>query len=290
MRVHDEVDLLAHVADGLIRKLLPARGAHLAMLAALKVAQELHDHAVVIVPAAHVVRLAHRLVLVAHQVLIHLDIEVADGGGGHTCLDHVLVVLVEGVLEQVDTDTAQIVRTSGKRVDHDLEHGVAVGENAGEVERTTRDDALGEREQTPLARSHVDLALLVYHKVAIEVGKTLEQLGHTIRVHPVVAIHHAEIAPARLGQAGIHGRTVASVLLGDNADHAMAARSELLRKRTGAVGGAIVHNDNLEIAHEARVEVGLEATREVGLDVVRGNGDGELWRRCVERVLRHEGS
>ena len=106
VRVNDEVDLLAHVADGLIRKLLPARGAHLAMLTAFKVIQELHDHTVVIVPAAHVVRLAHGLVLVAHQVLVYLDIEVADGRGGHTCLDHILVVLVEGVLEQVDADTA----------------------------------------------------------------------------------------------------------------------------------------------------------------------------------------
>ena len=83
---------------------------------------------------------------------------------------------------------------------------------------------------------------------------------------------------------------MASVLLGDDADHATAARGELLRKRSGAVGRAIVHHDDLEIAHEARVEVGLEAAREVGLDVVRGNGDSELWRRCVERVLRHEGS
>ena len=90
-------------------------------------------------------------------------------------------------------------------MNHDLEHGVAVGENAGEVERATRDNTLGEREQTLLARSHVDLALLIYHKVAIEVGKTLKQLSHTVRVHPVVAVHHAEIAPARLGQAGVHG-------------------------------------------------------------------------------------
>ena len=70
----------------------------------------------------------------------------------------------------------------------------------------------------------------------------------------------------------------------------MAARGELLRKRTGAVGRAIVHHDDLELAHESRVEVGLKTSREVGLDVVRWNGDGELWRRCVERVLRHEGS
>lgn len=76
VRVHDEVDLLTQVADRLIRKLLPARGAHLAVLAALKVVQELHNYAVVIIPAAHVVRLAHGLVLVAHQVLVYLDIEV----------------------------------------------------------------------------------------------------------------------------------------------------------------------------------------------------------------------
>ena len=81
-----------------------------------------------------------------------------------------------------------------------------------------------------------------------------------------------------------------AVLLGDNADHAVAASREVLRERAGAVGGAIVHNDNLEIAHEARVEVGLEAAREVGLDVVRGNSDGELWCRCVERVLGHGSS
>ena len=74
----------------------------------------------------------------------------------------------------MDADTAQVISTRCERVDHDLEHGVAVGENAGEVEHATCDNALGERERKPLARSHVDLALLVYHKVAIEVGKTLE--------------------------------------------------------------------------------------------------------------------
>ena len=70
----------------------------------------------------------------------------------------------------------------------------------------------------------------------------------------------------------------------------MAARGELLRKCTGAVGGAIVHHDDLELAHESRVEVGLETSREVALDVVRGNGNGKLRRRCIKRALGHGSS
>ena len=93
MRVDDEVHLAGEVGERLGREVV-RMGA-----ACAQVAQELEHDALVVVPAPHVVRMAHALVRVAHEVLVDLEVEEHDARRRDGRLDHVLVILVERVLE-----------------------------------------------------------------------------------------------------------------------------------------------------------------------------------------------
>ena len=100
------------------------------------------------------------------------------------------------------------------------------------------DRSLDQREQLARAGLHIDLALLVDDQVRIERAELLGQAHEPLGIHPIVAVHDAEVPAGRNGEAGIDGGAVPAVLLGDELEDARLAVHEALRDRGGGVGGS----------------------------------------------------
>ena len=125
----------------------------------------------------------------------------------------------------------------------------------------------------------------------LEAAQDGEHGGQGAGIQPVVGIDDLVVGSAGLAQAGAHGDAVAAVVLMDGADDTRVASHPLLRLGGGAVRGAVVHDDDLDVAGTRRtLQDGRDATVQVRLGVVAGNPERhDLVRipRRRDRARRH---
>ena len=212
------------------------------------------------------------LVLPADVVVVEIHIQVVHGlhrGQGDIGKE---VVHIKGMLRELQTALAQELRAVDEGVHEQV---LPFAEAAGAV--PAQDPVPGEgaavADDLLVGDAHFVIDVVADEQVHRllhpgEIPQDREDAREGVRIHPVVAVHHLEVEPHGIADAGHHRAAVAGVLLVDGPDGGGVGLRQFIGDGGGAVFGAVVHDEDLDLLTAGQQR--LHTVAHIVLGVVAG--------------------